>query len=1263
MKLKKLELYGFKSFADRTTFEFEDSLSALVGPNGSGKSNVADAIKWVLGERSAQKLRGAEMANVIFNGSESRKPLGFAEVKLTIDNADGWLQVDYEEVCIRRRVDRTGQSEYWINGRSCRLKDVRGLLLDTGVGADCYSFIEQGQINRILRASPKERRQVFEEAAGINRFLEQKREAERKLERVANNLARISDVLEEVQRQVRSVKYQAGRARTFKQHVERLQRLRLAHGLHSCRQLEADRDGQKRDIEAALSQRSRLGERTAASEAELESARASLQSAQNELAESRQRLTRIEARLESLAREAELNRRRQDELQHQLDELAARRSALEQRTCDLDREMAAAAAELEQGARELTERSARFEVGRQQIESIRRQSRYAEEKLDTKKAEVFDLFQQEAHLRNQAEVLAAEKRALQHRLQRIENRQKEIQGRLGGAEGERTRTHEKLETLQARQTDLDARAAELRQAVAGAEERLREVAGQETDARADLSGKAGRRDVLQDLEQRAEGLRSGVKRLLDARLPGIVGIVAEVLEVPLEWARAVEAVLGEKVQAVICERAAEAAEALRLLTGDEVGRAELIVLECLSPPERVELGPLPCLRGRLSELVRCEGPARRAVESLLGNAFLVEDGPSAEAVARAGLPRGATLVTPAGESYSADGVWAGGKPETPSLISRRSELAELEEQIAGLERKLAALADRRRQCGEEIDGLTAERDELASRIEHVRSSAGEVRSHLQVVTSRLGEMRDELHLAGAERETLRGDIEDLDSQSAEVQEQSEQVRRDRADAQQAVEAEQERLRSAQEQQRALAEEVNSLGSELARRREQQRNLQSLVARLRADKGQRESELAALLAEQDGSSSRRQEAIKAAQQAGDEARALEDEKAALLETIETESAALQQLRQRIDALAEQSRHTAQERQEVEDRLHSLRMAENETAIKMQDMLERTAEDYGVRLKSLELEPERWREDSPFTAKLIREFAEGLPEPRPMEPVAAWYRELEAADEPQQEGDDDTPEIIGLEEATELRRAVLELADDPAADWQAIRAEIARLKAKVDRIGNVNVAAIRQQEELEIRLQFMTDQKEDLETTRRHQREIIRELNKKSRERFRRTFEQVRGNFQGLFRKLFGGGSADIVLDDEAEDILEAGIEITARPPGKETTSISLLSGGEKALTTVALLFAMFQAKPSPFCLLDEVDAPLDDNNVERFLRLLEEFRRDTQFIIITHNKLTMGVAQVLYGMTMTDGVSRKISVKFEEVDRHLDESPAPRARAG
>ncbi|MFO7957219.1 MAG: AAA family ATPase [Candidatus Brocadiia bacterium] len=693
------------------------------------------------------------------------------------------------------------------------------------------------------------------------------------------------------------------------------------------------------------------------------------------------------------------------------------------------------------------------------------------------------------------------------------------------------------------------------------------------------------------------------------------------------------------------------------MLADGKGRAELLVLDRLQPAPRREPDHTDGVRGRLSELVSCEDAARPAVELLLGNVFLVENADAALALLEAGLPADVRLVTPEGALYGADGLWAGGKSDRPSLISRRSELNALEEEIAAMDAALAELAERKAAVQSRARELEDRRDALDGRLEALRQEAGDLRSQLKVAEDRAEKLEQELELSDTERAAVKSDLEELDGREDDLQRRITAATEERETAQKEVEERRRHVAEMEEEEQELSREVGELTTEVARTRERHDNLRNLLERLRSDRRQAQTQLENLRTEKEANTRRQKEAREAARKACSQGEALQKRMESLRSTREERAEKVEELRGRIGELTERTRELGDRREQHDEKLQNLRMAEREKAVQIEDLLERTAEDYGVRLKAFVAEPEAWRDEPPFLTRRIREWHE--PETRP-EPVAQWYRDSEQKDEPAEE---EEVELVSLEEAVELREKVLELADDPETDWDGLKTRIAKLKAKVDRVGNVNVDAIRQQDELETRLQFLTDQKEDLEKAQRHEREIIRELNKTSRERFRETFDQVRENFQTLFRKLFGGGNADLVLDPEEEDILEAGIDITARPPGKETNSITLLSGGEKAMTTVALLFAIFQAKPSPFCLLDEVDAPLDDSNVERFLRLLEDFRRDTQFIIVTHNKLTMGVAEILYGITMADGVTRKISVRFEEVDQHLDTDSPPRAKAG
>ncbi len=1254
MKLKKLELYGFKSFAERTLFEFEDRVSALVGPNGAGKSNVADAIKWVLGERSAQKLRGSEMASVIFDGSKGRKPLNFADVKLTIDNSGGWLRTDYEEVCIRRRVDRTGRSDYFLNGQQCRLKDIRNLLLDTGVGASAYSFIEQGQIDQLLRASATERRTVFEEAAGINRFLEQKREAERKLERVNSNLERVGDIIEEVQHQLRSVKYQAGRARTFKRQTRELQKLRLAYSLHHHRRLQKKRQDVQDRRDAARERKSQLERDARTARRKLRDGRERLEAARQEANRCRHRLTRVETRLESLQREARLSERRREELEEQLQQVSGRRQELEESAEEVEAELREVRAREQKIAADLERLSDERTATREEAEELRSRLRTGREELENRKNDIFDLFERETQLKNQLEVLAAEKRTLQGRTERLENQREKLQAELGRAETECSQTRRKMEIVQTAAAALAEEDSELRHDAAEARKRLEETVEREERLQAELSVKVGRRDVLRDLEARAEDVRPGVKALLDRRPEGLLGLVADLVEVPLELAPAVEAVLGDRARAAVFQTAAEARRALAWLRNQGGGRADMLVLDRLAPCPEIQVPESRLPRGRLSDLVGCAPPVADAMDLLLGNALLVEDAEAACRLLESGLPAGASLVTPEGECFGSDGLWSGGSPQAPSLISRRSELAELESEIEDRRQALERLEEEKQRRRRRLEELEDQRGELAGRTAVLDRSASELRSHVESVERRIGQLRDDLQVAGTECETAEADIRQVELRREELRREADAARERRESAQRGVQKRQQQLEDLEERRREISDRTASLETELARAGERRESLQQLLKRLNGERDEKRRELEGIESQKQAILRRREEAEEAAGKARQEQESLRSEEKKLRATIESKSGALEELRAEIARFAEREAALAEKREEAEQQLQELRLAENETEVKLQDLLERTAEDYGVALEVLERNPETWEQESPFLTRQIREFA---PEEAPTEQVAAWYRE-----EPEEE-EKDEQETIGLEEARELRGGVLELADDADADWQDVKGEIARLKKKVDRIGNVNVAAIRQQEELETRLQFLTDQKEDLEKARRHERQIVRELNKKSRRRFSETFEEVSDNFQALFRKLFGGGTAELRLVPEDADILEAGIEVKARPPGKETCSISLLSGGEKALTTVALLFAIFQSKPSPFCLLDEVDAPLDDSNVERFLSLVQEFARQTQFIIITHNKLTMSVAQVLYGVTMTDGVTRKLSVRLEDVEEGDLSEPPPRARAG
>jgi len=1263
MRLKKLELLGFKSFAQKAVFEFEPGLTALVGPNGVGKSNVVDAIKWVLGEQSAQSLRGTEMADVIFKGSESHQPLGYAEVILTIDNASGMLAVDYDEVSIKRRVYRSGEGEYFINNHQCRLKDVRALLMDTGIGVGCYSIIEQGRVDTLLRAGARERRAVFEEAAGINRYLDHKREAERKLERVKLNLERLGDIVEEVRRQLRSVKYQAAKARKYKQYSERLEQLRLARSLNAYRDLMRQKAAADERLEELQQSRRAMAGQCEQAAAHLAMAQEKLETLRGELAGTEERIAHIEARLFSLAREVELNTQRIAELDAEKKDLSARADRIRTSAAKLEEELKGTRGSLAECAAKLQHTNGLVRSKQALLRECELERQRVEQRMEKQKGAVFRFMQQESHMENQMAMLTSEKRTLGSRLARLEQQSETLRQSVSEMEGEISAQDRKLRGVLCHLEGVRSSLVELDGQIGKATAELEELASQKAQAQAELSGKFSRKQLLEDLRARGEGIEHGAKFLLEAarggRLEGCIGLVADLVSVESRYAQAVEGALGHRAQAVAFRTARQAAKALDMLKSADAGKAEVIPLDRLATGVSPALPEGPGVIAPLAQFVQLPPELEPAAEFFLGGCVLVRDTESALSLLENGLPAGVRLVTPAGECFQVGGVWVGGRPEKGGILSRKSELNELNKDLPALRQRIEQLADRKNKCVRRMEQLRAQKSALAEEKERLTREENDIRGQLRILASRKRELQEEIELNQAEQKVVAADIQEADRRALKLGEQVKDVQAQRREAEIQVADLQQHLSEANEQSQALSSELSTLAREEARLQEQHNSLESLARRVEEEAGRARRELDHVEAQQATCTARRSEAEEAIESARAETVSLEREKTKRQEDIKAKSAHRGILQDEIDRLNGHCRKLSAQQHELDDRLQQCRLDANETRLKIENLTERLRDDYGVNLNALELEPQQWRATPLFSDRTISDFQaeESRQALEGEEIVARWF----VQDAQQSAADaDSSPEeqdrSITLREAVEYRDAILALANDPSADWEALKREEDQLKKKVDRMGSVNLEAIRQQDELEIREQYLSDQIEDLERARRHEQEIIRELNKKSRESLQQTFTLVRQNFQEMFRKLFGGGTADLVLEGEDEDILEAGIEIVARPPGKETRIINLLSGGEKVLTTLALLFAIFKAKPSPFCLLDEVDAALDETNIGKFVGLLNDFLRNTQFIIITHNKMTMSVADALYGISSEEpGVSKKISVRFEDVDRQLGQT--------
>ena len=1219
LRLRKLVVHGFKSFADKTEFVFDRPVVGVVGPNGCGKSNVVDAVKWVLGEQSAKSLRGEAMLDVIFNGAATRQPGSFAEVTLVFDNpadADGNrpLSTDAEEVAVGRQLLRDGTSHYKLNGRNARLKDVRDLFLDTGVGVDAYSVIEQGRVAQMLDSSGAERRLIFEEAAGISRFKAKKKEAARKLERVDANLLRLGDIVEEVERRLRGVKLAAGKARNFRELSTRLAELRLAsalhdyHVLHERREtLTKQRDDAQFDLDDAADDLRRaqdklveqrrgsdtLGESRRSAEHALVQARGKVEQAAQRQRYAAQQIAQIEAGGENLRGErAEAGRLHAENAAA----LSADREALERSTLGLD--------------------AAKTDVERRQAATRDAQLRQAElsRQIERLKAAVMEAMAQLAAADRRLGGIEIERATAAERRVRLSARRDGVTADLAAADAAGAGFRETLDHLAADLASRQAALEDKRRDAAAVGQALSDLGERLAAAREGRSSVAARRKVLEDLEARREGVGAGVQQVLrdrEAKFPFVRGLVADLLRVDVEHATVIEAALDGRDQWLVAadgvtdEALVEARgvlaslpERVNVLIPEEIVEARVERSQETDPrlpPRRRDVQ-----YRRAVDLVAFDSQDKVVADALLGRTLVVGSLPDAYRL-RVGLGQGFRYVTAGGEVVEADGTLrAGPLGPTMGLLSRRSELAATAHQLDEADRHIADVQQRVKAGGEQSKRVQAEAAELRERIYETNAAKVEAASKLASIEDRAKSLRRELPAVAAEWDDLAAKLERL-SVEAEALEGKKAVleagQRERQSGIDRLSVEQQELGG---DIAAAAESLTAARVALGQIQEQQ-----IAARRGVERhGGRDRELAqqierieaGLAALHDNSRAAADEREAAEADAGRQAARVAD----LAEQVASLAASFDASRA---AVSEHARATdaARDRHDAAD--SSVRDAEAslaELAVRLENLIGRAAEEAELDL------PARYAE--------------------------ADYEE-------------------------------------PAdVDWPAVAGEVKDLRGRIARLGNVNLDAIAEQEQLEGRQTSLADQVRDLADAKASLGDLIETINRESGERFGRTFEAVREHFQTLFRKLFGGGRADIFLQTEVDerfknddgtyrtatrkvDVLEAGIEIVARPPGKQPVSISQLSGGEKTMTCVALLMSIFKSKPSPFCILDEVDAALDEANNIRFNRIIEEFLGESQFIVITHSKRTMQAADVLYGVTMQEqGVSRKVAVRFDDVGR-------------
>lgn len=1191
MRIKQLEVIGFKSFAQKIVLDFPSGITAIVGPNGCGKSNVVDAIRWVLGEQSPKHLRGDSMEDVIFKGNDRSAPSGMAQVSLTFENdpaqprqADLDLDVstlpahfrNLSEIQITRRLFRSGESDYQINKTSCRLKDITELFLGTGIGSKAYAIIEQGRVDQLIHAKPEDRRLFIEEAAGTTLYRSRKVAAERKMERTRENLMRVNDILRELERQIQYLHRLAKKAEQYKTLQAEIRQLDFTLSRLHWQRLTCTLAELESELAATRLREQQLVDELAQLEAQRSDKVAAQMKAEEELAHWRETAAVLETECQSLQQRVELLSREAGERDRRAARLQAEAATLAQQNAQVRDGI-----ELHEGERvecesRLGTDEAQLHAKTSALEIERAAVRSASAAVEAAKNSVVSLATRESECRN---AIATQTRRLEETQRRLE--------KLGAEHAEASQRLTTLDsTLAERRGDVDGLRARLRTAedekklraerVRALSEERRQREGDADQAQESLLQLRSRLASLQELQRNYEGYQRGVRSILReaSAETGVIGVVADVLDVPEPYERAVAAALGERLQYVIVRDGDDGVGAVRALRSDDSGRGSFIPLA----PRKIDLNGhgAASLNGntrRLIDLVHVDEPYQHVAESLLGEVVLVPDLQAGLALWRKNGVH-VTLVTPEGDTIDATGVITGGSehPIEEEIVSRRRVVGEISSQAVAAETSLVGAVAELERLGHELESeetalRNLDRDVHALTLDLV---AGE--KDLERLEGERPRWLDRLEVIRFESEALKNDQTEADSGL-------DQAQRSLAEASGWRLTEEATLRQRQDEAAAAAAAVEMLNGEMT----------AIKVRVAEARQRHEAAMKTL--------------VRLQQQLGEMA----ERAAALASEQEATEAEGMQLRHDADAALRRREDLVAEREDVETQIGGARAgldAISQAVAEHEQRLHDTRADLdGVRVQCNQHE------------------------------VASAEKRLRIE------------HLIGaLREKYELDVADLPAVEElPAEHEQESQARLESLRQKISRIGEVNVGAIDELKELEERAQFLRTQKDDLERSLDDLEKTIQRLNRASRTKFAEAFAAVNEKFQQTLPQLFRGCEGRLVLTDE-HNLLESGVEIIVRPPGKKLETVALLSGGEKALVAVSLIFSLFLINPTPFCFLDEVDAPLDDANVGRFTDIVRSMSAHSQFITITHNKRTMQAADVLYGVTMEEpGISKIISV--------------------
>ena len=1183
MYLKSIEVHGFKSFANKIVFDFHKGITGIVGPNGSGKSNVADAVRWVLGEQSVKQLRGSSMQDVIFAGTENRKPLSYAYVAITLDNSDHQLAIDYEEVTVARRLYRSGESEYLINGSPCRLKEVSELFYDTGIGKEGYSIIGQGQIDRILSGKPEERRELFDEAAGIVKFKKRKATAQKKLENERDNLVRVNDILAELERQVGPLERQSEKAKTYLKKKSELKEYDVNMFLLESEQIRS----QQKDVE----------DKFQIADAQLKESNADYEKIRTEYEQLGQSMAQMDEKINSIRENISNTSVMKEKLESQIqilteqihtaemtdEHLQSRLDAIDQEKAQRSEQSATYIAEKEKLDEQLLEVQNRQNEAQEKLTAVQQEIARCNQGIENGQKELYELLNNKAGIQSKQqrfdtmlEQINIRKAELGKRLLDRKTQEADLNTVLSDYQKELEEVSLEIIDLKKKEEELTGKEKEWR-------DKLRENGRKLEENQTAFHKQQSRLESLKNIAERYDGYGNSIRKVMEQKAsnPGLLGVVSDLIQVEKKYETAIETALGGNIQNIVTEDESTAKKMIGFLKQNRLGRATFLPLTSVSAkgnPKNETLLDEEGVLGIANRLVKCDKKYDEVAAYLLGRVLVVDTIDHAIALAKKNH-YSLHIVTLEGEYLSPGGSMTGGAFKNSSnLLARKREIEELEQKVDSIRKELSELKNRREDIRTAIELNADELDQVKEELQQKYLVQNTAKMNVDRAKQQRNESEAVFTGLMGEKQQIEQQIEEIDNNKKQILDEIEYSKKREQEINEEANAFQKILEEQAKLENEASQKLSNIQLETASIKQKVEFAQVNIDRINGEVEKFDAERADLL----------ENAAQSKEDAKKKQQDIEEIKKTIAASGESHGKLEEELRESVAKKEQMS-------------------ADYRGFFQKQEEISKRCNDLDKEIFRLNNQREKLKEAGEYQTNYLWEEYELTP------------------------------------------HAALELQNDIYDDLTALKKMVAEVKDEIRKLGDVNVNAIEEYKEVSERYQFLKGQHDDLVEAEQTLVGIIEDLDSGMRKQFSEKFAEIQKEFDASFKHLFGGGHGTLELVED-EDILECGIRIIAQPPGKKLQNMMQLSGGEKALTAIALLFAIQALKPSPFCLLDEIEAALDDSNVTRFASYLNKLTKNTQFIVITHRRGTMAAADRLYGITMQEkGVSTLVSVNLIEND--------------